>query len=440
MKNICTVLLFVMGLLACLVLGWPVLYALVFGYLVFFLYALSLGFAVKEVLRMSWEGVRSVLNVLVIFLFIGLITASWRASGTIPLIVYKAAGTLVPGLFLLLAFILNCLLSMLTGTAFGTAGTMGVICMSIGSVMGISPLLLGGAILSGCFFGDRGSPMSSSAALVAQLTRTDIYRNVKAMARTAALPFVLTCLFFFLLGLFSRHDAASLAMLELLPANFDLHWLTLIPALLVIALALCKLNVKWIMAISVAAACLLCLFLQHMSLWQLAKTLIAGFSSPDPQLNTVMSGGGIVSMLKAGAIVCLSSSYAGIFDRTGLLTPLKEKIAALAEKTGPFGSTLLTSLVTGAVACNQVLSIILTYHLCRDMTPDKNELALSLENTAVVTAPLFPWSIAAGVPLAAIGAPDGAIFFACYLYLLPLWNWGGELLGRKRKKLREPSK
>ena len=41
---------------------------------------------------------------------------------------------------------------------------------------------------------------------------------------------------------------------------------------------------------------------------------------------------------------------------------------------------------------------------------------------AVVTAPLIPWSIACAVPLAAVGAPAGAVFFACYLYLLPLWR------------------
>ena len=34
-------------------------------------------------------------------------------------------------------------------TAFGTAATMGVICMSIAQAMGLSPVLAGGAVLSG---------------------------------------------------------------------------------------------------------------------------------------------------------------------------------------------------------------------------------------------------------------------------------------------------
>lgn len=48
---------------------------------------------------------------------------------------------------------------------------------------------------------------------------------------------------------------------------------------------------------------------------------------------------------------------------------------------------------------------MLTNQLCGENNPDKKEFALSLENSAVVVAPLIPWSIASAVPLAFIGAP-----------------------------------
>ena len=51
---------------------------------------------------------------------------------------------------------------------------MGVITLSIGETLGISPLYSGGAILSGTYFGDRMSPVSTSALLVSVLTGTDI--------------------------------------------------------------------------------------------------------------------------------------------------------------------------------------------------------------------------------------------------------------------------
>mgnify|MGYP002251090779 FL=1 len=83
-----------------------------------------------------------------------------------------------PDAFIVLAFILNCLVSVLTGTSFGTVATMGVICMSVSQLLAVSPVLTGGAVMSGAFFGDRCSPLSTSALLVATVTRTNIFHNL----------------------------------------------------------------------------------------------------------------------------------------------------------------------------------------------------------------------------------------------------------------------
>jgi NhaC family Na+:H+ antiporter len=58
--------------------------------------------------------------------------------------------------------------------------------------------------------------------------------------------------------------------------------------------------------------------------------------------------------------------------------------------------------------------------------------ALYLENTAVIIAPLIPWSIACGVTLAAVNAPPLSVAAACYLYLLPLWQYAVVLWQRKK--------
>ena len=127
-------------------------------------------------------------------------TALWRASGTIPFIVSKASTLIRPSVFLLMTFLLNSGLSVLTGTSFGTSATMGVICASMGSTMGVSPILTGGAVLSGAFFGDRCSPVSTSALLVAGITGTDIYKNIRGMIRTSLIPFIAACVIYFAIG------------------------------------------------------------------------------------------------------------------------------------------------------------------------------------------------------------------------------------------------
>ena len=80
------------------------------------------------------------------------------------------AGLISPAAFPLLAFLLCTAMSFLTGTSFGTAATVGTICMTMAAAMGLSPVLAAGTILSGSFFGDRCSPMSTSALLVSALT------------------------------------------------------------------------------------------------------------------------------------------------------------------------------------------------------------------------------------------------------------------------------
>ena len=74
------------------------------------------------------------------------------------------------------------------------------------------------------------------------------------------------------------------------------------------------------------------------------------------------------------------------------------------------------------VACNQTLTAILTHQLCRDIEPNEKELAIYLEDTAIVMASLVPWSIAGAVPLATVGAPIASMALACYHYILPLWQ------------------
>ncbi len=125
-------------------------------------------------------------------------------------------------------------------------------------------------------------------------------------------------------------------------------------------------------------------------------------------------------MLKVGAIVCISSSYSGIFQKTGILDGIQKIVHRLAEKTKPYMAVLATAVLSSVVACNQTLAIILTDQLCRKVEPDKLRLANALEDSAVIVAPLVPWSIACAVPLTAAGAPGYSVLFALFLYLLPL--------------------
>ena len=412
--------MFAVTLIGCILAGIPILAALALGYLIFFAYTLNRGYTVRDIFGMSWKGIKTAKNILITFLLIGMLTALWRAAGTIPAIICYTIHFIKPSVFLLMVFLLNSLVSVLTGTSFGTAATVGVVCATMGSVLSVSPWLCGGAILSGIFFGDRCSPVSTSALLVSELTETSIYRNIRNMLRSALIPFVLVCILYTMIGMKTSHTQELPDLTGVFHQEFRIVWWTLLTALVILALSVAQLGVKISMLASIAVALVLCVWIQGMPLMELPHILIFGFHSENAEIASMLDGGGIVSMLRVGAIVCLSSSYSGIFEKTGILDGIQATVETLAQKTFPFLAILLTSAAASAIACNQTLAIMLTQQLCARTERDKERFANDLEDSVVILAPMIPWSIAGAVPLTAVGAPQSSILFAFFLYLLPL--------------------
>ena len=426
--------LFCAGLLLCIVLDFSILYALGAGLVLFWLYGKYKGFSWGELFAMSLSGVKTVKNILITFLLIGLLTALWRDAGTIPVIVCYATRLIRPSIFLLMTFLLNCGVSVLTGTSFGTAATMGVICATMANTMGIDLVLVGGAMLSGVYFGDRCSPVSTSALLVAELTGTNIFRNIKGMIRTALTPFLITCGIYTLIGVFTVGDGQVPDLSALFGREFTLTWVALLPAVVILVLSAMQVNVKKAMSLSILTALPISILVQGTTLAELPALLVTGYKAADPEVAAMINGGGITSMIRVACIITISSAFSGIFRSTGLLDSIKQAIGKLAACTNPFAATLCTSVAAGMIACNQTLTIMLTNQLCDDLEPDNQKRAMDLENTAVVVAALVPWSIAGGVPLASIGAPTTSILFTFFLYLLPLWRLAVECTGRKTAK------
>ena len=435
MGSIVAILLFSLSLIFCLLLKYSVIYALIVGYIIFVTYGLIKGHDLKVLMKKSFEGVLTVKNILLVFILIGMITALWRASGTIAYIVYMGSKLISPSILILLTFLLCSILSFLIGTSLGTAATMGVICVSIGKAMGINPYYLGGAVLSGIYFGDRCSPMSTSALLITELTKTNLYTNIKLMLKTSIIPFVTTCLFYLFLGLKSSTSPVGIDATNIFKENYNLNIVVIVPAILIIILSLFKVNVKKTMLLSIVISFIVAMFFQKESVTSLINYCVYGFHHSNEKLNSMMKGGGILSMLNVGLIVAISSSYSGIFKETKMLVILKEYLKEYSKKTSNYFIIFLSSIISGAIACNQSLGIILTHELCEELE-DKQNMAIILENTIVLLAGLIPWNIAMAVPLKTVDIGLMSGLFAFYLYFLPLWNLLLGIIKEKRKIIR----
>ena len=407
-------------MLATIVAGLPLLVALVIGLGLFSGYAFYKRYNVKEVLTMIRDGARNGYTMAVLLILVGSLAASWRASGTIAVIINYASGLIRPDVFLLMCFLLNCMISFLLGTAYGTAATMGIICMTMSNAMGLSVALTGGAILSGIYFGDRISPVSGSAILVSELTKTDIFSNIRLMFKSCAVPFAAACAAYLGLGFTQKAEAASMDIGAIFRREFRLHWVAIIPAAIILILALFKVKARTSMLISTVCAVLIALILQKQPVIDMLKILLTGYSAKDPQAAVMLNGGGIFSNARVVCIVLISSAFSGIFKKTGLLDGVKHFMLRLSEKITRVGAMIVSSLLTVTVSCNQVMSTILTHQLCEDFEPDRQTEAIDLEDTVIVIAPLLPWCIAGAVPMEMLGAPKASFALACYLWFLPL--------------------
>lgn len=414
--------------------GIDILYPLFIGLVIFIAIACKRGFKLKELIKMVLLGSKKSLSIVNIMLLIGGITAVWRASGTVAYVVHYGIKFLDPNYFILYTFVLCSMVSFLLGTSFGTVGTIGIILMVMVKGGNININMVAGAIMAGAYFGDRCSPMSSSANLVATITETDLYINIRNMFKTSVLPFI-ACLIIY--GILSFQNPLYLGDNQIsaeIARAFSLNWTVILPALIILVLAFFKVDVKVSMLVSILSAAAIALIVQKESAADILRYMVTGYRMDGNSiLGNIIVGGGITSMLPVSLIILVAFAMSGVFEGTSLLKDVEQWTFRLGGKIGIFATVILTSIIAGAFGGSQTLAIMLTYQLAKNMYNaadiDKYELAVDFENTVIVISPLIPWNIAGAVPAAALTADSSYVLYACYLYLLPVIA----LVGKKFK-------
>ena len=412
--------LFLAAMAVCLVMGWSFLWALLLGLALFTLHGRKQGHSLQTMWGMAWSEGRKVLIVLRIFVFIGAITALWRSGGTIVFFIYYGVQAISPKLFVLVAFLLTALIAYALGTSFGVIGTAGIVLMALARSGGVSEAVAAGAILSGAYFGDRCSPASSSAALVAAETGTKLYDNLRNMLRTGALPVVLTVIVYAVLSVRHPITAVDESLLQALRDSAVISLWALLPAAVMLVLPLVKVPVLISIALSVAAAGLVSVFVQGMTVWDMLKTAVVGYYPTTGQLKDILSGGGIVSMAKPAALVFTTGLLAGLLDGIGVLNGAVGLVEKLARRWGRFAASAAVSLGAGMIFCNQSVVIVMGNQLLHRCYTDPNEQAVDMENSGIVLSALIPWNIACSIPLVMLGVDQRAIPYAVLLYMIPL--------------------
>ena len=415
---------FISVMMTCALLGINLVLPLIVGFFCYAAAALKQGYSVKAVARMAGNGLSESMLVVITLLMIGMISAAWRASGTIAMFVHYGIAMITPNMFLLIAFLLCCVFSYAMGSSFGVAGTIGIILVTIAKAGDVSIIMTAGAVLSGGYFGDRFSPVSSSANLTAFITKTEVYDNMKKMARTMIVPLMITIGMYAVLSMKNPLGAVDPAIDRLMLENFTFSPLLLIPVLVMIVLPLFHIKVRVVALISTAIAAVMAVAIQGEDPLVLMKTLLLGYDPEGAELAAIFAGGGMISMGKVSAMIAVSCAYSEIIKQTHMFRDVVRLAAAGCERFGRAEMTLLTGTMFSGLFCSQSVAILMNGMILKSAyrkTGGMEEMAIDIENTTVLSATWAPWSSACMAVFSVLGAGSGALAFSFFVFVLPVY-------------------
>ncbi|WP_202077536.1 Na+/H+ antiporter NhaC family protein [Caldalkalibacillus salinus] len=410
------------------ILGIPLVLGFAVGFCFIFLLVLRTGVSLREGLGICYAGVRKIRPVMSILVLISLLIPAWILSGTIPTIIYYLTGWIQVEWIVLFAFVLSAGTSYVIGTSIGTLGSLGMIILGVAVSVGAPVPIVAGALVSGAFFGDRTSPLSS----MVHLTSTTVEEHVRVILRNMSFSTVMlltVCLLFYtLLGSSIEVNGEALGnqVLMQLTETYVIHLAAILPIGLLFGCILMKMSTVYALLCGVGSALILALTMQGASFSEVSSSLLSGYHSAPEGLEAILRGGGLGSMVPLLLFVSLAGMLNGLVERTQMFYPLIQKLfMGVSTFTGYTYRTVILAISLAVSGCNQAFPVILTgrsvHSMWRQAGLRQGDLGRIINDSAVVTSGLIPWNMVAILSSAAIGvATLDYMLYAILLWFAPV--------------------
>lgn len=360
----------------------------------------------SELQQSMVASVNSFVTPILMLTLIGALVASWIIGGTVPTLIYIGMKIIDVRFFLIITFAMCSLMSMLIGTSWGVMSTLGVAFIGISNGLGIDPAYTVSAIVSGAFFGDKLSPLSSSLVLATELTGVESTRGIRAALPSNLPAFVLSIVLYIYLGLMhtpqgESHQAEAELLMNALAGEFNLGILPLIAPVLLIFFMVIKIPTIPTFVLGIIVGVIESVFVQGCNLTEVAEGLMTGYNmAENPMVNDLLHYGGVNSMASTLILLIIAACFGGIIKRLGIIACLLEKIFENARTKG--------KVITSAVVLHTVCFVITgNYYTTNSIlapafadTFDKHgvsrdELTAVLLNTGTGISPIIPWTATA---------------------------------------------
>ena len=390
-------------LTAGIIAGVPTIPLLVVNIFLVLIISMLFGYPYRELEEGMMSGVKRAMDCVIILLFVGVLIGAWIKCGTVPMIIYYGLSFITPRMLLPLTFVMCSLLSLCIGTSLGTAGTMGVACVSIGVSMGIPIPIVAGAAISGSVLGDKLSPLSDSTILASSASDINIYYHVRSMMYTTIPAVIISLVIFYFLGAQYAQVAMDPSVIESvrvqLAGLYHFNILLLIPVVLIVILSIRKVPAILAILISGFAGLALAVLVQKAALTDVLAVVFNGVkvNSGMELVDTMLSKGGISSMMNTICTAVLALALGGILSEAGFLHTVVERITgSVRSDRAAILVTLVCGILTVMLVTNFYVSAVLMGTMFRELYDrrgiHRSVLSRTIEEANTIILPLVPWN------------------------------------------------
>lgn len=328
---------------------------------------------------------------ILILLLIGALAGTWMLSGIVPAMIYYGLKVLNPTVFLLAACVVCGVVSIATGSSWTTVATVGVALLGIGKALGFSEGLIGGAIISGAYFGDKMSPLSDTTNLAPAMAGTDLFTHIKHMMKTTVPSITITLIIFGVIGLLNKPEGIVGQVEDIshvISNTFNINaWLFLVPLIVIFLIIKKAPAIPVLLAGSILGGLFAVLFQQEV-IHELAmiseleggigfKSFVIVFRSlygetmivtSNNIVNELLVTGGMAGMLYTVWLIICAMAFGGILEVSGMLSVIAEAVISKVNSVGSLiASTVGTGLFFNITTSDQYLAILVPGRMYADI-------------------------------------------------------------------------
>ena len=426
----------------------------------------------KVIIEGISNSIKSIVPAIIMLLLIGSLAGTWLISGVIPTMIYYGLQILNPTIFLFATAIITAIVSLATGSSWSTIATVGIALLGIGTAIGLPVGLIGGAIISGAYFGDKMSPLSETTNMAAAISGVDLFDHIKYMMYTTVPSFIITLILFLGIGFYFTTDISSEQIekaLGVISTKFIISpWLFLVP-IVVIAMIIKKVAAIPALFFGTLLGGVFAILFQPEIVIEVSGASInsissyymgvinamigdVNFTAVNASINDIfnvaeadrsdlLKSGGMYGMLNTLLLIFCAMTFSGSIESTGLLRRIAEPIVKDAQNTGSLmATTSCTCIFFNITTSDQYMSIIVPGRMFADTYTEKGlapeNLSRTLEDSGTVTSVLIPWNSCGAAQSAVLGVATLAYLPFCFFNLIsPLMTIAYGYFGIKIKAI-----